>query len=212
MKDYLPKKLLYYKNFADAMQKKFMQVRFGVKGCTFEQDIQTALMRKELVDWQQNNDGGALTQVSINYYTNLGVEYDLNTSDLLGDTFSYNHGGIGGVTGPGCAYPSLPPQSFKINYDNQIVDSNIIEVNTAGCITRINLNPNIEIETGPSTFVFHQSTASTLWTIIHNLGFVPNVFTISNTGSNIRGVITPVNLNTITIGFSSPIAGTAYLS
>lgn len=210
MKNYLPDKLLYYKNFAEAMQKKFMQVRFGVKGCTFEQDIQTAILRKELVDWQQNEDGRALTQVSINYYTNLDIEYDNNTCDNLGETFQHS-GGIGGVAGPGCYPPSLPPQSLKINYDNQIVNSNIVEVNTAGCITRINLNPNIEIE-GGGTFVFTQSTASTLWTIVHNLNFVPNVFTVDSNGTNIRGVITPTNLNTITIAFSSPISGIAYLS
>lgn len=210
MKNYLPEKLLYYNNFADAMQKKFMQVRFGVKGCTFEQDIQTAIIRKELVDWQMNDDGDALTQVSINYFTSLNVEYDNNTCDNLGETFM-NSGGIGGVTGPGCG---IPPQSFKINYDNQDVSSNIIEVNTAGCITTINLNPAGGGGGGQDidTFVYNQSLPNTIWTINHNLGFVPNVFTIDSNGNNIRGVIIPLSINTITINFSSAIAGTAYLS
>lgn len=62
------------------------------------------------------------------------------------------------------------------------------------------------------SYVFTQPTSSTTWVIIHNLGFVPNVFTEDENGNDIVGVVAVINNNQITITFNSPVAGTAYLS
>lgn len=51
-----------------------------------------------------------------------------------------------------------------------------------------------------------------VWTINHNLGFVPNVQIEDCTGCDIEGVITIINTNTLTITFTQPVAGKAYLS
>lgn len=62
------------------------------------------------------------------------------------------------------------------------------------------------------TFSFTQNTPSTIWEIIHNLGYIPNIRTEDMDGYDIDGVINIININHITITFSSPISGKAYLS
>lgn len=62
-------------------------------------------------------------------------------------------------------------------------------------------------------YVHNQVVASSVWTIIHGLGFCPNVTVIDTTGQEIKG---QVNYNSdcsvVTITFNSAIAGKAYLS
>jgi hypothetical protein len=207
MRDLIPKKYEYYKAFADVVQKKFMQKRFGVKSCSVEGDIEMAWIRKQIVDWQQNHDGGALSDVSINYSTSLDVVFDPDTT-YPGVLFDSLSGGSGTIQENSC---SMPPRSFQINYPHGLTKDNIIEVNTDGCITKINLNPAVNID-GGGTFTFTQSTPSTIWIIQHNLGFIPNVFTRNLSGGVIRGMIVPVDTNNLEIHFSSAVAGTANLS
>lgn len=204
MRNLLPQKEHYYKSFASAMEKKFMQVRFGLKSCTVEQDLWLAELRKELVDWQQNEDHDALTQVGVQFYTGLNVNFDGNQPDV---DFNVNGGGGSIISGPGCEARS---QTLKINYNYAGGSANIVDVNTAGCVTRINLNPTINIDGG--RYVFTQATAATTWIINHQLGFTPNVFAEDDMGTDIQGVITIIDNNTLHIDFSSPVAGKAYLS
>lgn len=189
-----------YKAFASAMEKKFMQMRFGVKSCSVEQDLWLAEVRKEIADWQQNHDDDALCQVAIDYYTSLNVDYsgctttsDFNQTGTAGSIHSQN----------GC-------QTFKINYNYAGGLSNVVDINTAGCITRINLNPVISNDGG--RFVFVQQEAAEVWIIQHNLNFTPNVFTEDEEGVDIQGVISIVDANTLHVTFSSAVAGKAYLS
>lgn len=205
MKNYLQNKTQYYKSFADAMQKKFMQVRFGVKSCSIEQDLQNALLRKEIADWQQNNDGGALTEVSINYMTNFEVTYDQDASTPELDIDSH-YGGTGGVVS-NC---HSPLRIFKVNQVYGDNSANLVEVNTEGCVTRINLNSNVNIAGG--NFIFNQTTPVATWHINHGLHFIPNIYTRNEAGIPIEGVIVPIDQDNIDIQFSSPVAGTAYLS
>lgn len=62
------------------------------------------------------------------------------------------------------------------------------------------------------SFRFVQSTASTTWTIAHNLGYNPNVTVVDSTGTVCEGDIVYTNTNTITLTFSQAISGTAYVS
>ncbi len=62
------------------------------------------------------------------------------------------------------------------------------------------------------SFVFTQDPAATVWVIIHNMGYVPNVFMEDLNGNDILGVVAIVNNNEITITFNNPVAGKAYLS
>lgn len=73
----------------------------------------------------------------------------------------------------------------------------------------------VEVVTGPtSTTVnsfYPQTTASTTWTVTHNLDTYPNVLVIADDGSVIYGDVTYDNTNQLTIEFSAPVQGTAYL-
>jgi len=57
-----------------------------------------------------------------------------------------------------------------------------------------------------------QNTASATWTIVHNLNFYPNVTIYNTADDQVEGSITHTNSTTLTINFSSSIAGKAHLS
>ena len=89
-----------------------------------------------------------------------------------------------------------------------------MEINAGGAVTRINLNPIINIDnTNVDKFVFKQEEASAVWLVEHNLEFVPGNELITDLeGNEIDGVTRVVDINTIEIEFSEPVAGYAYLS
>jgi hypothetical protein len=68
---------------------------------------------------------------------------------------------------------------------------------------------------GPSggQSVFVQSSAASVWTINHNLGYRPaGVMVMDSGGTEVEGLVSYPDLNTVVITFSAPFAGTAYLS
>jgi len=67
---------------------------------------------------------------------------------------------------------------------------------------------------GPAggTYRHVQGSASSLWTINHNLGFYPNVSVVDSAGTNIEGEVTYVDGDNITILFTASFGGEAYLS
>lgn len=198
MRSLLANKVKYYRSFADAVYADYKRLRYGIGSCSPTADRDLAAVRKEIVDWQANEDAGALSDVQIQYQTWLPVEYD----DVL-----YSRGGTGYIqTGT----PTTPaPFGVSYNYGNG--SQNIIEVNAGGCITRINLNPAITINQSTS-YEHTQAVAAAMWDITHNLGMTPNVFTEDTNGDDIEGVLEVVNNNRIKIYFTQPVAGKAYLS
>lgn len=70
-----------------------------------------------------------------------------------------------------------------------------------------NLKVNLQ-----QTITFTQSSASTNWTINHNLGKYPSVTLVDNTGAQIEGLITYNDANKITCEFSPAVSGKAYLN
>lgn len=57
-----------------------------------------------------------------------------------------------------------------------------------------------------------QGSDSDVWTIEHNLGFYPSVTVFLSSGDTVEGAIEHQSTNTLTITFSVPISGSAYLS
>jgi hypothetical protein len=198
MRSLLANKVKYYKSFADTVYAEYKKLRYGIATCRPTADADLVMVRKAIVDWQSNEDAGALSDVQIQYQTWLPVEYD----DVL-----YSKGGAGYIqTGT----PTTPaPFGVSYNYGNG--SQNIIEVNAGGCITRINLNPAITINQN-TAFEFTQAIPATTWDIIHNMGITPNVFTEDTNGDDIEGVIEVVNNNRIKIYFTQAVAGKAFLS
>lgn len=63
-----------------------------------------------------------------------------------------------------------------------------------------------------ANYTHSQSTASTTWTITHNLGKNPSVTVIDSGGSYIITDISYTNTNTLVLTFSAALSGTAYLN
>jgi hypothetical protein len=61
-------------------------------------------------------------------------------------------------------------------------------------------------------YTFTQATPSVLWTINHNLKTFPVIIAVDSQGNKITGLETYVDKNTVTILFSIPVAGVAYLT
>ncbi len=197
MRTLLPNKKKHYKNFADGIFRQYMKLRYGIDSCKSDVDLDLLSIRKDLVDWEAAEDAGALSDTTIQYKTWLGVTYD----DVL-----YSKGGVGFISSQQRVGPSM-----GLNYVSQNINQNIIEVNTGGCITRINLNPSIVVNQN-SSFVFTQSTPSTVWDIQHNMNLIPNVTSEDTTGTDIVGIIDVIDNNRLKVYFNQPVAGKAYLS
>jgi hypothetical protein len=94
--------------------------------------------------------------------------------------------------------------------DAQVINNPIayLGVLIDGTVKRV----NIATVTGDKNFVFNQGTASSTWNIAHNLNKLPSV-TIQDSANNmVLGSLNYVDLNNITITFSSAISGRAILN
>ena len=82
----------------------------------------------------------------------------------------------------------------------------LIHVNMGGCEIKL------KVTSRPDNYAHVQSIPSTNWVIKHNLGYHPVVRTEDAMGVDMEGVITEDSVNQLTITFSQPVIGTAYLS
>ena len=62
------------------------------------------------------------------------------------------------------------------------------------------------------SYAHTQSVSSATWTITHNLGYRPAVSVVDSGGNYVVGDVNYVSVNVLTISFSSPFGGSAYLS
>jgi hypothetical protein len=205
MRTLLPKKEKYYKEFADVCNKNYKQLRYGIAACKPSVDVDLAFIRKEIVDWQAIEDENALCESNINYTTWLPVSYRNDTSVQFDQSAD--------LWGPGYLRNNTPysPEQIGVGFAYGANNQNIIEVNTGGCVTRINLNPAITFNNN-SSFEFTQQTAATVWNISHNMGLKPNVKLENLQGDDIQGVVDYIDNNTVRVTFNQAVAGKAFLS
>lgn len=62
------------------------------------------------------------------------------------------------------------------------------------------------------SYIHNQPSASTTWTINHNLGFYPNITVVDSSGNVVEGSYSYPNETTIIASFSGAFSGKAYLS
>ena len=205
MRTLLPKKEKYLKEFAESYNKIYRQMRYGIAGCKPGVDEDLAWIRKQIIDWQLSADEDALCKANVNYTTWMPVSYRNDTSVQYDQSVD--------LWGAGYLRSNIPsgPTQLGVGYTYGDGTQNIIEVNTGGCVTRINLNPAINFNNN-SSFEFTQQTPSTIWVIGHNMGIKPNVTTEDLAGNDIQGVIEYVDNNNVRITFNQAVAGKAYLS
>jgi hypothetical protein len=61
-------------------------------------------------------------------------------------------------------------------------------------------------------YEYHQSDPQAHWEISHLLHYEPSIRVVETGGHTVRGTVTFLDNDNLTIDFSEPIAGTAYLS
>lgn len=205
MRNLLPQRNKYLINFSNSVYAEFREMKYGIQSCKKGSELWVDEMRKDIANYQANDDGQALCEVSIQHMGWLPVYYPTHdkTCDYVppwADVSKYQ-------------IQTCHTGSIGMSYVGQDVSTNLIEVNAGGCITRININPAITINNN-SSYVFIQNCADpqSVWYITHNLNIVPNVWSEDCNGDNISGVIDVISNNQITLTFSSPVAGKAYLS
>lgn len=64
----------------------------------------------------------------------------------------------------------------------------------------------------PVSYLHNQGVLSSVWTIVHNLGYAPNITVADSAGTIVEGDIQYVDGVSVTIQFSYPFLGKAYLS
>lgn len=61
-------------------------------------------------------------------------------------------------------------------------------------------------------FVFTQAIASSVWIIIHDLGKFPSCTIVDSAGDSVEGDINYVSNTQLTVSFSAPFSGKAFLN
>lgn len=74
------------------------------------------------------------------------------------------------------------------------------------------VNPNIDPNTGDKNFVYTQAVASAVWNIQHDLDKFPSVSIVDDDNNQVYGSVTYNTVNDLTITFTAPFAGKAYMN
>lgn len=101
--------------------------------------------------------------------------------------------------------PSGPPNVLSIG----TVTQGAISVSITGTAPSQVLNFVLPVA---GIYEHTQSTSSATWTITHNLGYRPTVSVVDSGGNLVIGDVNYASANALTISFSAPFGGFAYLS
>lgn len=71
---------------------------------------------------------------------------------------------------------------------------------------------NISTVKGDAAFIFSQLVAASTWDISHFLGKHPSVTIVDSANTVVQGQIIYHDVNSITVRFTTPFAGAAYLN
>jgi|SRR3990170_2078783 len=98
-----------------------------------------------------------------------------------------------------------------IDMGDDIVE--VIDVTIADPIEVGVIGPQGPPGSSVATYVHDQAIPAATWTIVHNLGYPPNVTVVDSSGREVVGDVTyPIPNTTVEIEFSSAFGGKAYLS
>ncbi len=105
---------------------------------------------------------------------------------------------------------SYPFKNAPLNEKDEIV---ITEVNASGQPSRsTSMEVVADFNLKTNTFVFSQPSTSATWVIVHNMGKFPSVSIVDSGKSLVIGNVTYDSLNQVTITFSVPFSGSAFLN
>jgi len=192
---YLDRQISIFKNFADAVYKRFRQDRFGIT-VKFTKDYEKLANKLDICNWEKLAKENDIDDATVRTISNTAVYY--NPLVRTGSR----------TTAPKINAPIDTNVTYNYGSEGQ---QNIIEINAGGAITRINVNPLININRN-NEYTHEQLTPATEWLVVHNFGFIPNVYTTDLQGNEFEGIVVPVDDSTIKIVFTEPVSGYAYLS
>ena len=102
--------------------------------------------------------------------------------------------------------PSGPPNTLAIG---TVVSGTAPAVSITGAAPSQILNFVLPVG---GNYTHTQNVSSATWTITHNLGFSPAVSVVDSGGNHVVGDVNYVSVNVLTVSFSAPFGGLAYLS
>jgi len=84
-------------------------------------------------------------------------------------------------------------------------------------ITVTSVNRNVTISSGSpanahATYTHTQASASSIWTITHNLNCFPSVTVVDSAGSVVTGDVEYISATVVRVTFVAAFAGKAYLN
>jgi hypothetical protein len=191
-----------YAKYSNSVYSVFLEERYGIEPCCETKPTEILEAELMLCEWKKLKGTDDLSDSQIRYFSNLPVYIDGKTGTSSNDSH-YRYAA------------SSSSKTARVVYNTGVNgNENIVEINAGGAVTRINLNPIINIDnTAVDKFVFTQEEPSTVCLIQHDLEFVPGNELITDLdGNEIDGITRVVNINTIQVEFSEPVAGYAYLS
>lgn len=111
-----------------------------------------------------------------------------------------------------------PPLNLAIDDTNKInlnVDTENVTVQVQD-VQDITLT--LSVGQGPAgvgadlNYLHVQAAAASVWTITHNLAKYPSVTVVDSSGDEVEGSVNYVSANQLTVSFSAPFSGNAYLN
>lgn len=74
------------------------------------------------------------------------------------------------------------------------------------------VNPDIDPSGGDKNFVYTQAVASASWNVVHNLDKFPSVSIVDDDNNQVYGSVVYNTVNDLTITFTAPFSGQAYIN
>lgn len=191
-----------YSKYSKAVYQVFLEERYGIEPCCKTKPLESLEAELALCEWKSLKGSDDLSDTQIRYFANLPIYIDEKKGTVTNDSH-YRFAG------------SASNRNATVKYSTGFNgEQNIVEINAGGAVTKINLNPIINIDnTELDKYVHYQEVPSTIWRIEHNMEFVPgNELLTDLDGNEIEGVTRVIDLNTIEVQFSEPVAGYGYVS
>lgn len=135
----------------------------------------------------------------------------LNEAIMIGQCDDLNNFGIYKVV----SISAVPGNTNFLDFTLEAVNAhgNILEDKFYGIVVYPGfVNPNIDPSTGDKNFVYTQAVASAIWNIEHNLDKFPSVSVVDDDNNQVYGSVTYNTVNDLTITFTAPFAGKAYMN
>lgn len=154
------------------------------QGVTYEvtERIRGAALNKYFISIDKDSPGGTLDLADVVPNINPVVQFNYATVEYVNDAVS----------------------------DSSVAASVVFSPTSE--ITATTVQAAIEELRTRSRYVHDQPSASTTWSITHNMKFYPNVSIVDTALSKVIGEVTYLSENALTVTFSHSFAGKAYLS